>query len=118
MYPKFYLYKRIKDAKILIDRYYAEPINLNKISEQVHLSKYYFLRLFKEAYGTSPYQYLIHKRIAVAKQKLASGSTVAETCHSVGFESLPSFSSLFKRRVGISPSAYRNNRQIENSNFE
>ncbi|MEQ9298533.1 MAG: AraC family transcriptional regulator [Cyclobacteriaceae bacterium] len=108
MYPKFYLYKRIKDAKTLIDRRYAEPIDLSKISEKVHLSKYHFLRLFKEAYGTSPHQYVIQKRILVAKQRLAAGSTVAETCHSVGFESIPSFSSLFKRRVGVSPAAYRN----------
>lgn len=107
MYPKYYLFKRIKDAKILIDRSYMRAIDLNQISRQVYLSKYHFLRLFKEAYGTSPHQYVIQKRLALAKTQLKTGMTVTEVCHRVGFESVPSFSNLFKRQVGLTPTQYK-----------
>lgn len=117
MYPKYYLYKRIKDAKILIDRKFTGEIDLTLISKQVYLSKYHFLRLFKEAYDTSPHQYVIQKRIALAKEKLTQGYSVSETCNSIGFESIPSFSSLFKRNVGVTPSEYRRNQLKVNSNF-
>lgn len=108
MYPKVYLYKRIKDAKILIDRHYAEPMDLDYIAKKVYLSKYHFLRLFKEAYGTSPHKYLTEKRMAKARILLATELTIGQVCHEVGFESVQSFSHLFKRSTGLSPGKYRN----------
>ena len=107
MYPKVYLYKRIKDAKILIDRDYAQSINLDQIAKRVYLSKYHFLRLFKEAYGVSPHQYLIGKRIEKAKFLLLTELSVAQVCNDIGFESVQSFSNLFKRQTGLSPGQYR-----------
>ncbi|MCE7996856.1 MAG: helix-turn-helix transcriptional regulator [Roseivirga sp.] len=107
MYPKVYLYKRIKDARILIDRHYAEPIDLDYIAKRVYLSKYHFLRLFKEAHGTSPHKYLMQKRITKAKVLLSTELTIAQVCHEVGFESVQSFSHLFKRSTGMSPGKYR-----------
>ncbi len=107
MYPKIYLYKRIKDAKILIDRHFSDPIKLSDISESVYLSKYHFLRLFKEAYGTTPHQYLKRKRIEKAKKLLAKGLPINEVCTQVGFESIPSFSNLFKRETSFTPSEFR-----------
>ncbi len=116
MYPKVYLYKRIKDAKILIDRHYSEPIDLAHISEKVYLSKYHFLRLFKEAYGITPYQYLKKKRIEKAKELLSQGLSVNEVCGLVSFESVQSFSNLFKKETSFRPSEFRKH-QRTNSNF-
>lgn len=119
MYPKAYLFKRIQDAKIFIDRNYCDPLDLNLVAQKVYLSKYHFLRLFKEAYGTSPHQYLISRRIAYAKKLLREGESVSHTCHQIGFESVSSFSCLFKKHVGISPSHYQKQRDVTvtDSNF-
>jgi AraC-like DNA-binding protein len=105
-YPKFYLYKRIVQAKLFIDDHYAEQIDLDNISDEGYFSKFHFIRLFKSIYGKTPHQYLKGVRIEQAKELLKSAATVSEVCYAVGFESVSSFSGLFKRVVGMSPSAF------------
>jgi AraC-like DNA-binding protein len=72
------------------------------------LSLYHFIRLFQRTFFATPHQYLIHKRVEKAKQLLAQNElSVTEICFAVGFESLGSFSTLFHKTVGWSPSIYR-----------
>jgi AraC-like DNA-binding protein len=104
--PKMYMYKRIVEAKLYIDRHYNEKIDLNNISNQASFSKYHFLRLFKGAFGKSPHQYLIEIRISSAKKLLKENNSVKDVCFKVGFESVPSFISLFKKRENITPNEY------------
>ena len=106
IHPKMYMYRRIVEAKLYIDAHYAEKIELDKISDQACFSKYHFLRLFKAAYGRSPHQYLTELRIHHAKDLLAKGQSVSEVCFAVGFESLPSFTRLFKKNTGSSPKLF------------
>lgn len=105
-YPRVYLYIRIVQAKLFIDNNYAEEIDLENISDEAYFSRFHFLRLFKSAYGKTPHQYLKSVRIEKAQQLLKEGKTVAESCFSVGFQSLTTFSGLFKKIVGEAPSAY------------
>jgi AraC-like DNA-binding protein len=113
-YPKVYLYKRIVQAKLFIDSNYAEKIDLDNISDEAYFSKFHFIRLFKKIYGKAPHQYLTFVRIEKAIQLLRIGKPVSEVCHCVGFESLSSFGSLFKRIVGLTPSAFlEGQRQIK-----
>src|SRR6266496_5210875 len=105
-YPKIYLYKRIVQAKIFIDDNYAENIDLNNIADEAYFSKFHFIRLFTKIYGKTPHQYLITVRIEKAMQLLRTDMPVSKVCYAVGFESLSSFSGLFKKIVGITPSAY------------
>lgn len=105
-YPKVYLYKRIVQAKLFIDSHFAEHLDLDNISNEAYFSKYHFIRLFKKIYGKTPYQYLISVRLDNAKNLLKGGMSVTEVCTEVGFESLSSFSGLFKRTFRISPSDY------------
>ena len=105
-YPKVYLYRRVVQAKLFIDNNYAEKIDLNNIADEAFFSKFHFIRLFKKIYGKTPHQYLKTVRIEKAMELLRVNVPVSETCYEVGFESLGSFSALFKRIVGISPSAY------------
>jgi AraC-like DNA-binding protein len=63
--------------------------------------------LFKSIYGKTPHQYLTHVRIEKAKIALQRSYPVTEVCFRVGFESLSSFTGLFKRHTGISPSSYQ-----------
>lgn len=114
-YPKFHLYRRIVQAKLFIDRFYAENIDVNNIADEAYFSKYHFIRLFKTTYGKTPHQYLKQVRIDRAQQLLKEEKTVSEACQLVGFESLTSFSGLFKKTVGVSPSTFLNNHKRKNS---
>ncbi len=105
-YPRIYLYRRIVQAKLFIDHNYAGKINLDNIADEAYFSKFHFIRLFKSIYGRTPHQYLKYVRIERARELLKNNSSVSEACFLVGFESLSSFSGLFYKIAGESPSAY------------
>jgi len=71
------------------------------------LSKFHFVRLFKANYGRTPYQYLIEVRMKKAKEFLTKGLSVSDVCVSVGFESTPSFTRVFKKITGIMPARFQ-----------
>ena len=105
-YPKVYLYRRIVQAKLFIDNNYSEKIDLDNIADEAYFSKFHFMRQFKKIYGKTPHQYLTTVRIEKAMLLLKTDLPVATVCYEVGFESIGSFSTLFKRIVGLAPSAY------------
>ncbi|MDR7130819.1 AraC-like DNA-binding protein [Algoriphagus sp. 4150] len=105
-YPKVYLYRRIVHAKLFIDKNYADKIDLGNISDEAYFSKFHFIRLFKSTYGKTPHQYLKYVRLEKAKELLKAGVPVTEVCYSVGFDSVSSFSGLFSKTVGVSPSVF------------
>lgn len=90
-----------------IDNNYDKELNLNLISRVRYVSKFHMLRLFKRHYGQTPRQYLMDKRISKAKELLKDGTSVTKACYAVGFESLGSFSTLFKTKTGKSPNQYQ-----------
>jgi AraC-like DNA-binding protein len=101
-------YDRLRLARGLIERDYHTPLTLERISGEAGFSPYHFIRLFRAAYRKTPHQYLIEQRIARAKDLLRGGDMpITEICFTVGFESIGSFSSLFRRVTGLSPSTYR-----------
>ena len=102
------LYERIVAAKVFIDDNFEQPLNLDEISQKAFLSRYHFHRLFSQVYKKTPHQYLTTKRIEKAKELLAENKQVTEVCNEVGFESLGSFSVLFKKEIGFAPQYYRN----------
>ena len=100
--------QRIVKAKTYIDAHYQEPLDLDQIAEEACLSKYHFLRLFKKTYQITPHQYLLKKRIGVAREKLGNTElSIAEICAMIGLESIGSYSHKFKKLVGESPTCYR-----------
>lgn len=105
-YPLLYFYKRLVQAKIFIDTHYADPIDLNNIADEAYFSKFHFIRKFKNIYRKTPHQYLISVRIERSMELLKAGFSVSDACYAVGFESVSSFSRLFKRITGATPSAY------------
>jgi len=102
------LYERIVAAKVFIDENYGEALNLEEISQKAFLSRFHFHRLFSQVYKKTPHQYLTLKRIEKAKDLLGENKQVTEVCNEVGFESLGSFSVLFKKEIGFAPQYYRN----------
>jgi AraC-like DNA-binding protein len=98
----------LRRAHDLIDRDYAKALDLDAMAREAGYSKYHFARTFAMAYGETPRAYLTRRRVERAKNLLRTANlSVTEVCFLVGFESLGSFSSLFRRLVGQSPSAYR-----------
>lgn len=102
------IYQRIAAAKVFIDDNYQEDIDLEQISKQAFLSRFHFHRLFKQVYKRTPLQYITQKRLGKAKDLLSKNKPVTEVCNEVGFESIGSFSVLFKKEIGFAPQYYRN----------
>jgi AraC-like DNA-binding protein len=102
------IYQRVVAAKLFIDDNYSEAIDLKEISGRAYLSKFHFHRLFTKIYRKTPHAYLTRKRIEKAKELLAENKAVTEVCNEVGFESVGSFSVLFKKEIGFAPQYYRN----------
>lgn len=97
--------RRVKDR---IDREYAQPLDVDSLAKDVHMSAGHFSRRFKLAYGESPYSYLMTRRIERAMALLRKGDrSVTEVCFAVGCSSLGTFSTRFSELVGMPPSAYK-----------
>jgi AraC-like DNA-binding protein len=83
-------------------------VKLVDAAEEACLSPFHYHRMFARAFGETPHDFLTRVRIDRAKQLLAQEHLpVTEVCLSVGYESLGSFSGLFRSLVGCSPSEYR-----------
>ncbi|MCC6454310.1 MAG: helix-turn-helix transcriptional regulator [Caldilineaceae bacterium] len=101
-------HKQLRLARLLLDRNYDAPITVEDLSREVALSPYYLIRAFRRVYKQTPHQYLVGVRIGRAKELLQNSDlSITEICVAVGFESLGSFSTLFRKAAGLSPSAYR-----------
>ena len=97
--------RRVRDR---IDREYAQPLDVPSLAAGVHMSAGHLSRCFREAYGESPYSYLMTRRIERAMALLRRGDlTVTEVCFAVGCSSLGTFSTRFAELVGVPPSVYR-----------
>ena len=102
------LLAHLRRAHDHIDRHYASPLDLDQLARVAGVSKYHFARCFEATYGETPIRYLTRRRIERAQDLLRGANlTVTEVCMLVGFASLGSFSSRFRRLVGESPTAYR-----------
>jgi transcriptional regulator GlxA family with amidase domain len=107
------LYRRLHRAKDYITALFEQPLTLDEMAQAACLSPNHFLRTFKQAFRQTPHQYLTQLRIERAKTLLThTDHSITEICFAVGFESLGSFSWLFRRRVGIAPEGYRHKKVI------
>lgn len=101
--------RRVKDR---MDREYAQPLDVESLARDVHMSAGHFSRRFKLAYGESPYSYLMTRRIERAMALLRIGDlSVTDVCFAVGCSSLGTFSTRFSELVGMPPSIYKQEAQ-------
>jgi AraC-like DNA-binding protein len=99
---------RLRRVRDRIDREYAQPLDVEALARDAHMSAGHFSREFRRAYGEWPYSYLMTRRIERAMALLRRGDlTVTEVCFEVGCSSLGTFSTRFTELVGMPPSAYR-----------
>jgi AraC-like DNA-binding protein len=95
-------------AKDLIDARYAEPLDVPALARAAKLSPAHFSREFRRAFGETPHQYLLTRRLERAAALLRSTDrSVTNICFTVGLRSLGSFTTSFRRAFGTTPTAYR-----------
>jgi AraC-like DNA-binding protein len=95
-------------AKDLVDARYREPLDVITLARAAHLSPAHFSREFRRAFGETPHQYLLTRRMERAAALLRNTDrTVADICLMVGLRSVGSFTTSFGRTFGMSPTLYR-----------
>jgi|GEM_PF-47174 len=98
----------IKKAAAYIRDHFQDPVNIPELLELTHMSKAYFMQLFRRYTGTTPYNYLLRLRISKAKELLTlSDLSIQEISEAVGFSDETNFSTRFKKMTGTSPMNYR-----------
>jgi AraC-like DNA-binding protein len=102
-----YLYVLLRQSRAFMDQYHSRHIALRKIAGAAFLSRFHYVRTFRRVYGVTPRQYLRDLRISKAKELLKRGLAVTDVCLEVGYESLPTFSRVFKQATGHSPRNYQ-----------
>jgi AraC-like DNA-binding protein len=100
-------FRRLVDARALLVDGAHDDLTIQAIAGHVGLSPYQLIRRFDALFGTTPHRLRTQARLERARARLAAGATVTDTCLEVGFSSLGSFSALFTRWVGTSPTRYR-----------
>jgi len=101
---------RLRRVRDRIDREYAQPLDVEALARGANMSAGHLSREFKQAFGESPYGYVMTRRIERAMALLRRGDLrVTEVCFAVGCSSLGTFSTRFTELVGMPPSAYRVN---------
>jgi len=102
------LHRRVLRGKALLDDSLAEPFDLTRLAAHACLSPHHFHRSFAAVFGAAPYAYLVRRRVERAQRLLQeSNADVIEVCNAVGYESLPSFTTRFRRATGLAPAAWR-----------
>lgn len=102
------IFKRVSLAKDWMEENYNADISLEDMASVAVMNSQHFLRMFKQIYQTTPHQYLMELKLHKARQLLAStGLAIGEICRTIGFESVYSFSLLFKSRFGLAPTHFR-----------
>jgi AraC-like DNA-binding protein len=102
------IYRRVSRARDFIYASLGDPVTLDEMARVACLSPNHFLRSFKQVFRQTPHQYLTAARLEKAKTLLTTTNrSVTDICMAVGFDSLGSFSWLFRKQMGLSPENYR-----------
>jgi AraC family transcriptional regulator len=100
--------RRLRNAASYMQERFGDAITLDVLAKKATMSRFHFLRLFKNATGMTPHTYLVRLRLQRARMLLADGrDSVGGISVACGFESPAHFAAVFRRDVGMSPSEYR-----------
>ena len=100
--------RRMLRARDVMDRDYAQPLDVPALAWVAHVSEAHFIRTFRDTFGETPHRYLQRRRVERAMVLLRNTDrSVTDVCLAVGFTSLGTFSRVFAEVVGEPPSAYR-----------
>ncbi|MGG3467211.1 AraC family transcriptional regulator [Neobacillus pocheonensis] len=97
-----------------INDHYSEKVTLDRMADELNLSKYYTSHVFKEVTGFTIMEYVMGCRLNQVKYllEMEPDQTLSEVARATAFESMAHFSRFFKEKVGITPSSYRKNKRV------
>ena len=105
---RYEIYRKLNIAREFIRLYFEDKISVEDVAGYSGISKYYLIRLFKDVYKITPYNYILALRMNKAMNMLKlSEKSITEICFDAGFESTSTFSLFFKRYTGFSPRDFR-----------
>lgn len=108
------LYRRLYRGRDFLLSCYDRPLTVADAARAACLSPFHFQRMFKSAFGQTPMHFLQETRLKAASRMLTrTGDDVTSICFAAGFESLGSFSWLFRKRFGVPPRSFRENSRNE-----
>jgi len=108
-------YARVRQSRHLMEKHYSEQIELDDLAKTAFMSKFHYVRVFQRMYGLTPRVYLRDLRISKAKALIQKGMSITRVCSDVGYESVSTFSAVFKKCTGHTPKSYQ---RLQNSNRE
>jgi AraC-like DNA-binding protein len=98
----------VASAKQFVQTHVEQPITLEQVVQHVHVSRFYFCKLFKKATGLTLTEYVARVRVEKAKSLLVDPSLrISEVAFAAGFGSIPQFNSVFKQHLGMPPTEFR-----------
>ncbi len=103
------LCRRVLRGKEFMDSNFAETLSIESIARMAGMSEYHFFRLFKQMTGLTPYQYILSNRLNKAALLLKKDYSVSDIAITTGFADIHSFSKMFKKHFGVSPTIYSSN---------
>lgn len=95
-----------------VDRHISEALTLDGIAEALSMDKFYLSHLFKKETGSTLFQYIVVKRVTLAKSLLSRGYSVSETCEIAGFNDYSNFIRTFKKITGFPPGQYKKQSRV------
>lgn len=105
---RHFQYKKICLGRDYLQEHFSDSFSLTQVAKYSCMSKYHFSRVFTNVFGESPNTFVAKLRIEKAKKMLVTEKlSIREVCENVGYSSIGSFSSLFRKQVGMSPTQYR-----------
>ena len=97
----------VHKVSVYINEHIGEPILVEELADQVHMSKYHFLRKFKELTGMTAHRFITSKRLIRACEELKAGETITQAYQNAGFSDYSSFLRNFKSVYGVAPGKYK-----------
>ena len=102
--------QRLNKARDFMDENFLQNPTMNEVAKNGNMSSFHFFRSFKQAFGITPYKYLLHKRLEFSKNLLIQKIPAGEIAKHCGFADIFTYSKAFKKAYGIPPSKYALNK--------
>lgn len=99
--------QQVGQVILYIEEHWGDELSLENLAEEIGLSKYQLIRRFRDEEGTTPWKFLMRKRIEKAKELLEDGISPVQTAVEAGFYDQSHFSKIFRRETGFTPKAYQ-----------
>lgn len=102
------LFRRLCRSRDYLAAHFDARVRLADMAREAYLSPFHYHRLFQQTFGETPHEFLTRLRLDHARRLLVRERLpVTEVCLAVGYESLGSFSAMFRARAGRSPSEFQ-----------